>query len=101
MAPTKQKQERKYVPPAFIDEKLIKTLSPDKQEYWANRILGNPGQGKKTKSKVTPTDGGVTRFDNEGNMMITNRAARRKKPTTPSHYTKSTHSQKKLRGQIK
>ena len=37
--------------------------------------------------------GGITKFDNEGRMIYTNRAARRKRPPTDPKYTKATHSQ--------
>lgn len=36
--------------------------------------------------------GMTTRFDNEGNMVISNRAARRRRPATDPKYTKATHS---------
>jgi len=99
---TKQKIERKYVPPTFIDEESVKKLSPEKQQYWANRIRGLPGQGPKPKKPgVTLSSDVTTYFDNEGNMVTKNRAARRQRPTTPPYYTKSNHAQKKLRGQIK
>jgi len=102
MVPEKQKKEHKYVPPAWMDEKVIKTLSPEKQQYWANRILGKKGQGEPPKPKYTEDHGGATTYsDNEGNMVVKNRAARRRRPITPPYYTKSTHSLKKLRGQIK
>lgn len=97
MAP-KEKVERKYTPPSFIDEKIIRNLSPEKRQYWANRILGHPGQGPKPKkSEAKPTDGGITTFDNNGNMVIKNRAARRQRPATDPKYTKATHSLKKAR----
>ena len=38
--------------------------------------------------------GGITKFDNDGNMVYTNRAARRNRPATDPKYTKATHSQK-------
>lgn len=36
--------------------------------------------------------GMTTRFDNDGNMVIKNRAARRKRPASDPKYTKATHS---------
>lgn len=96
-----KKKERKYTPPAFIDEEFVRSLSPEKRVYWANRIQGHPGQGAKPpKAKVVPSGDAQTSFDNEGRMVTKNRAARRQRPTTPPYYTKSNHAQKKLRGQI-
>lgn len=98
----KPKKERVYTPPSFIDEAFIKKLPRDKQVYWANRIQGIPGQGAKpAKSEIKPTGEARTFFDNEGNMVVKNRLARRTRPITPPYFTKSTHSLKKLRGQIK
>tara|TARA_B100001250_G_C19490080_1_gene652683 strand:+ start:315 stop:620 length:306 start_codon:yes stop_codon:yes gene_type:complete len=98
MAPETQKKERKYVPPSWIDEEFIKTLSPEKQKYWAYRIQGHPGQGPKPKkAEVKPTGKAVTYFDNDGNMVTKNRAARRHKPASDPKYTKATHSLKKKR----
>jgi hypothetical protein len=54
-----------------------------------------------TKQQITAEEaeylaskGMTTRFDENGNPFISNRAARRKRPVTDSKYTKSTHSQK-------
>lgn len=97
MAPT-EKKERKYTPPSFIDEEFIKTLSPEKQQYWANRIVGNPGTGPKPKkSEIKPTGDAATYFDNDGNMVVKNRLARRQKEPTDPMFTKATHSLKKAR----
>lgn len=60
---------------ATIDDQLKKAnLTPEELAYFASR---EPH----------------TRFDNEGNEIIGNRAQRRKRPTTDSKYTKNTHSQ--------
>lgn len=47
------------------------------------------------------SQGGITHFDNEGNAVITNRAARRKRPKTDPKYTKATHSLKLKRASSK
>lgn len=44
---------------------------------------------------------GTTRFDNDGNAVIENRAARRKRPVTDPKYTKATHSLKLARASSK
>lgn len=98
MGPLKEtKQERKYTPPSFIDENFIKTLSKEKQEYWANRILGRPGQGEKIKPKVVSetTKNAATYLDNDGNMVLKNREVRRQKPPHNPKYTKANHARKK------
>lgn len=48
-------------------------LTPEEAAYFASR-------------------GQTTRFDNEGNMVISNRAARRKRPVVDPDFTKSTWS---------
>lgn len=89
MVPTTEKPKHVYQPPAWIDEEFIKTLSEDKQKYWANRIQGKSGMGEAPKPKVTPnTDGGQISFDNDGNMVVKTRAYRRKKPVRDNQYTK-------------
>ncbi len=95
MVPESQiaKPQRKYVPPAWIDEDFVKSLSPEKQVYWANRIQGVPGQGAKPpKAEVKPSGDATTYFDNDGNMVTKNRAARRQAPASDPRYTKATHS---------
>lgn len=98
-----EKTEHKYIPPSWIDQKIVETLSKEKQQYWANRILGRPGQDNKPKleGKVIKESEVTISFNNDGEMVVHNRAARRQRPFTPPFYTKSTHSLKKLRGQIK
>lgn len=39
----------------------------------------------------------LTKFDNEGNIRIDNRAARRRKPPTDNKFTKANHKIKKER----
>ena len=98
MKAVEHKKERKCIPPSFINEAFIKTLSKAKQSYWANRIMGNPGQGPKPKkAEVKPTTGATTYFDNDGNMIMKNRAARRQRPTVAPKYTKANHPIKKAR----
>jgi len=100
--PTKTKVEHKYVPPSFIDKKLIEALSEQKQEYWANRILGNPGQGKKPKlDKVFKASEATISFDNLGNEIVHNRANRRNRPANDPQYTKATQSLKVARAKEK
>jgi hypothetical protein len=98
MGPAKQKVKVPTVP-SFISDELVKTLSADKQEYWANRKQGKRGQGdapKLTKQIKTPDDVTIG-FDNNGNMVAKTRAMRRRKPPTENKYTKATHSIKKAR----
>jgi len=45
--------------------------------------------------------GGITTFDNDGNMVIKTRAARRQRPATDPKYTKSTHSLQLARAKSK
>lgn len=90
MVPTTEKKKRVYVPPSWIDLEFIKTLSKDKQKYWANRIQGNPGQGiikKQEKVVATPQGIGMS-FNNAGEMVIRTREMRRQKPTFDNQYTK-------------
>ena len=102
MMPAKEKVERKYVPPTWIDEKFIKTLTEEKQEYWANRILGKTGQGVKIpKPKVFKASEATISFDNNGNEIVHNRANRRNRPANDPKYTKATHSLKLSRAKEK
>lgn len=56
----------------------------------------------KEEAEYLSEHGAQTRFDNDGNMVIENRASRRQRPVTDPKYTKSTHSQKiKLYGKKK
>jgi hypothetical protein len=43
----------------------------------------------------------TTKFDNDGNAVINNRAARRKRPATDPKFTKATHSLKLARATSK
>lgn len=86
---TKEKPKHVYQPPAWIDDEFIKTLSKEKQEYWANRKKGISGMGEAPKPKITAnTEGGQISFDNDGNMVVKTREYRRKKPTRDNKYTK-------------
>lgn len=55
--------------------KIETPLSPEEIEYLASKQEN-------------------TRFDNEGNEVVQNRAARRKRPASDPKYTKNTHTQK-------
>lgn len=98
MMPTKTKVEHKYVPPSFIKEEIIKELSPEKQQYWANRVLGNNGQGVVApKAKVFKESGATISFNNAGEMVVHNRASRRQRPATDPQFTKATNWMVKAR----
>ncbi len=69
----------------------------DKDKYWKNRKEGKRGQGELPKPQITPTDNEAERsFDNEGNMVIKNRAYRRRRIRLPGDnlFTKSTKTKK-------
>lgn len=87
-----------YQRPDWIDEEVIKTLSEEKQQYWANRILGNNGQGVKLpEPKVFKESEVEVAFDNQGRMYAKTRAVRRTRPFGDNQYTKATHSLKLAR----
>lgn len=96
MAPTKEKPKHVYQPPSWIDGKFVRTLSKDKQKYWATRIQGGAPKPKATSPIKIPEDI-VIGFDNSGRMVAKTRALRRQKLPTENKYTKSTHSIKKAR----
>lgn len=89
MAPTKEKPKHVYVAPEWIDQKFVKTLSKEKQAYWANRVLGKVGQGEpKNLTKVFKTPENITiGFDNNGQMVAKTREMRRQK--LPADNTKT------------
>lgn len=61
---------------ATIEEQLAKAnLTPEELAYFASRQE-------------------TSRLDNQGNEIVQNRAARRKRPATDVKYTKNNHSQK-------
>jgi len=96
MGPVEQKTHVRQAPD-WIDEKTVKSLPEEKQEYWRRRILGKNGQEKfNPKGKVIKTPEGMTvGFDNDGNMVAKNRALRRRKLPTENKYTKSTKKNRK------
>lgn len=95
---TTEKAESKYTPPSFIDKKIIKKLSKDKQSYWENRLLGKPGQDNQPELVVKSSSSEVTTsFDNAGKIVVHNRQARRNRPPKLNIFTKATHSIKKER----
>jgi hypothetical protein len=98
MVPTAEKVEHKYMPPSWMQTGIIEKLPKEKQVYWANRVLGNNGQGvvapKPTVFKESPA---TIAFNNAGEMVVHNRAARRNRPANDPQYTKATQSLKVAR----
>lgn len=90
MGPIKQKEKHIYQPPSWIDKIFIKTLSKEKQQYWADRILGKAGNGAYTpKTTVFKTPDDVQMgFDNNGRMVAKTRRLRRHKMPSDTQYTK-------------
>ena len=67
----------------------------DKDKYWENRKAGKRGQGELPKApapKQSPTDTAERGFDNNGNMIVKNRAYRRRKIRLPgdNRFTQKT-----------
>lgn len=53
-----------------------------------------PAKAQPTQEEIDylTENGYQTRFDNDGNMVVSNRAARRKKTPSDPAFTKATHS---------
>lgn len=65
----------------------------DKDKYWENRKAGKRGQGTIPKARVVDTQNDAERgFDNDGNVIIKNRAYRRRKLKLPgdNQFTRKT-----------
>jgi hypothetical protein len=65
----------------------------DKDKYWENRKAGKRGQGTIPRPKTVDTDNGAERgFDNDGNIIIKNRAYRRRRIRLPgdNQFTQKT-----------
>lgn len=77
-------------------------MSFDKNEYWKNRKEGKRGQSVETSvtelADATLPQGANVGFDNDGNMVLRNRAYRRKPMRLPVEKPKlSQKAKKKLR----
>lgn len=97
MAPTTEKPKHVRKAPDFIDDKFIKTLSKEKQDYWANRKAGkngNPDLTPAPKAVSAPQDI-VMGFDRDGNMIAKTRAVRRHKDPSDPKNTKKYNTRKK------
>lgn len=65
----------------------------DKDKYWENRKAGKNGTGELPKPKVQETENSAERgFDNEGNIIVKNRAYRRRRIKLPgdNQFTQKT-----------
>lgn len=69
----------------------------DKDKYWENRKENKRGQGEIPKPRVVEsTDGAERGFDNEGNIVVKNRAMRRRRIRLPGDnlFTQKTKTKK-------
>lgn len=98
MAPTQTKKRTVPDPldstPLLELSERLKNTTPEKREYWLNRLGGKPGTPDlRPKPKVfkVPQDI-VMGFDNDGNMVAKTREMRRKKKPYDVKFTKNTWS---------
>jgi hypothetical protein len=89
--PEKPKEE-KYIPPYFIDKKLIKNLPKDKKQYWQNRLNGKSGQGEVNLVGKVQGSEVTTSFNNDGTIIVHNRKTRRARPRPLNIFTKANNT---------
>lgn len=68
----------------------------DKDKYWKNRKEGKRGQGELPKPQITESGDAERGFDNAGNIIVKNRAFRRRRIRLPGDnlFTQKTKTKK-------